>query len=210
MDAQTVLLTDDELVAVALDRESFWPGPLPTVDIEDVAALTAAALRGQRSLFVRGLLAADRGLDPDLDREIAPLAGQQDCRTVYLADAGFQRASWAYASTHHPAGTRWIVEEVTAAGVHRFVPVSSAENREYFRILLATAVEAGPGTAEEGEPAWLCITAAWAGGAGLVAARRGEVRYLDLGEDGQVTSGDSGEHVPDVEAALDRLLPAEA
>lgn len=206
MDSVETVLTDDELVAIAIDGGSFWPGPLPTVDIEDVEALTASALRGQRSLFVRGLVDGDGELETHLAREIRPLAGRMDSYTVYLADAGFQRASWAFATAHYETRTDWVIEEVSAPGVHRFVHVAPAENREYFRILLATAVEAGPENPDEDAPAWLCIAAAHADGAAVTAARRGEIRLVRLGVDGreEPTATDSGSVTVDV--ALDRLL----
>ena len=49
-----MVLTDDEIVAVALERRIAWPVPFPTV-ATDVDHLAAAAARGRRSLLVRGL-----------------------------------------------------------------------------------------------------------------------------------------------------------
>lgn len=53
---ETTLLTDDELVALALHAEVQWHGPLPTVNVGDVGELERAAARGVRSLGVRGLI----------------------------------------------------------------------------------------------------------------------------------------------------------
>lgn len=210
MDSTDLVLTDDELVAIAADGASFWPGPLPTVDIEDVESLTAAALRGQRSLFVRGLLTEVGALEGDVARVVAPIAGRMDSYTVYLADAQFQRASWGFATTHYATSAGWVVEEVSAPGVHRFVRATTTENRDYFRILLATAVEAGPESADPDAPVWLCIAAADADGATVAAAHRDEIRYVRLGTDGRETSSAIDAQPAGVDVAVDRLLAGSA
>lgn len=53
---QGLLLSDDELVAVAMRSGRAWKASLPTVAIDDNAELIRAAARGHRSLLLRGLL----------------------------------------------------------------------------------------------------------------------------------------------------------
>lgn len=206
MDVTETVLTDDELVAIAADAGSFWPGPLPTVDIEDVEALIAAALRGQRSLFVRSRVTEEGVLDAALAGVVAPLAGRMDSYSVYLADARYQRANWGFATTHYATSTGWVIEEVSAVGVHRFFGVEEGETRDYFRILLATAVEAGPEDRDEDSPVWLCIAATDAEGATVAAARRGEIRYVRLDADGRERTTTVDREPESVDAALDRLF----
>lgn len=52
------LLTDDEILAVSLHGGSNWPAMLPSV-AESVPLRTVAAMRGVRSMLVRGLASAE-------------------------------------------------------------------------------------------------------------------------------------------------------
>jgi len=55
----SAILTDDELVAIAVRAGAAWKGLLPTVSVDSVASLLRAAFRGNRSLVVRGLCSSD-------------------------------------------------------------------------------------------------------------------------------------------------------
>jgi hypothetical protein len=55
-----MLLTDDEIVAVAVKLGVTWPYPLPTVE-RSAEGLLAARSRGGRSLMVRGLATIEEG-----------------------------------------------------------------------------------------------------------------------------------------------------
>ena len=62
-----IVLTDDEIAAVALEGHLAWPVPLPTV-VTDIDHLAAAATRGRRSLLVRGLATpSDSGVEVAAD-----------------------------------------------------------------------------------------------------------------------------------------------
>lgn len=81
-----VLLTDDEIVAMVAATRTPWPYGLPTVPADD-RALTAAGLRGLRTLAVRGLVRTGTGAgveySPDLSeaREVCRHCGSPRGRT---------------------------------------------------------------------------------------------------------------------------------
>ncbi|MDY7540846.1 hypothetical protein QN345_10105 [Cryobacterium sp. 10I1] len=87
----TIVLTDDELVAVAVEQRSEWLGNLPTVSASDAADLLKASARGYRSLAVRSLLSAnspgDSRLAPELLVAVGSAVGQRPLLYVYIADA---------------------------------------------------------------------------------------------------------------------------
>lgn len=56
----SLVLTDDEVLAVIQRWEVPWHGALPTVHIDDEEDVARAIVRGWRALLVRGLLAEDR------------------------------------------------------------------------------------------------------------------------------------------------------
>jgi hypothetical protein len=57
--ATWVVVSDDELVALAQSKQGRWLRPLETVDVASPAALAAGIARGYRSLLLRGLLQGD-------------------------------------------------------------------------------------------------------------------------------------------------------
>lgn len=123
----TTLLTDDELVALSVDREQAWPTALPTVPSQSTSALFAAANRGRRSLAVRGLLeelaTGKSPLASNIDDFLRAtrLTGATICptgRPDLVAGGGIVLAA--------PLGARdWICDTFTANGVHRFDRCSS-------------------------------------------------------------------------------------
>ncbi|GGH42221.1 hypothetical protein [Microbacterium album] len=72
-----VRLTDDEIIAAAVELGGEWKGVLPTVDVEDRGELERAAARGVRSFMVRQLI--DEGPDglpsEDVRRLVRPGVG---------------------------------------------------------------------------------------------------------------------------------------
>jgi hypothetical protein len=111
-------LTDDELVALAVDRGRPWPTPLPTVNLEDAKEIQRSALRGLRSLGVRGGL-RDGELIPPLD-EVAAATASQPGLLLYRGDeAGDPRpgSGLGIAVVALP-GSSWLLDEVSASGVH--------------------------------------------------------------------------------------------
>lgn len=175
-----LLLTDDEVVALACARSVAWPGGLPTVDDEDRSQLLAAAFRGDRSLLVRGLRRPD---NPDSEAETLADAviGSPARITVYLGDSTFARATWGLASSHYGGGDEWVLETISPVGIHRFDRQPVDDHLGYLGALLAGGVEAGPKPDQsavvtaEGGPEWLCMLSESATTTTLVAARHGEV-----------------------------------
>lgn len=116
------LLVDDELVALAVRGGGAWPTPLPTLDVEDADQLLAGALRGLRSLAVRGALVG--GETVDSFRTIEAAVGAPPSAVLYRGDdpdgplGGFS----GYAMTATARG--WLLDEVTPAGMHRFSEVT--------------------------------------------------------------------------------------
>lgn len=123
-DEVTSLLTDDEIVALALQSEVIWPVALSTVAVESLAA---AGSRGRRSLAVRGL----RGE-----------SSKESVELLELVTAVGQAKSWsaAFAASEknlEPAGSSTfvfgledgsvVVDIVEAGGVHRLARSTAAD-----------------------------------------------------------------------------------
>ena len=85
----TTLLTDDELVAIAVEQNSEWFGNLPTVETSNATLLANASARGYRSLTVRSLMSetgASR-LDARVLAAVGPAVGHRPEVFAYLADS---------------------------------------------------------------------------------------------------------------------------
>ena len=214
-----LLLTDDEVVAVALDRGTFWPGGLPTVAADDPADLAAASNRGHRSLLVRGLLGDTGRITPGGSLAVATeVAGAAAHVSVFLADDDYRRASWGMASSHFPTATGWVLETITPTGVHHLTVHDADEHRRYLEAVLDSASRLGPAPAPAGEArdgadapggfpgedgavrrtaTSVCILAVAPAGALLARARRGEVGLarVDLAE-GRIAGAEVVASVP--------------
>jgi hypothetical protein len=162
-----LLLTDDEVVAIAEGLRIRWPGGAPTVD-DAGDAIEAAAFRGNRSLLIRRHRTA--GPD-DVARLVEELAAARGRITAYVADDRSMRASWGIASTHYATGASWVLETVNGVGIHRFVRDGIDAHRAYLVALLDAVVALAPETDDER----LCVLAQGDGGAILCTARRGIV-----------------------------------
>jgi hypothetical protein len=119
--SDTLTLTDDEAVTIALLADGNWRPPLATIDDGSDAELTSALLRGRRSLLVRGL-ASDDGTMTGVAAEVMKRFGSGPRAAFLLVDAA---GNWV------PAGvTIYLygasVQDVemnhiiSAAGVHKF------------------------------------------------------------------------------------------
>lgn len=197
-------LTDDELVAIAVDLSGPWLGGLPTVDLGSEESLAASALRGHRSLLVRELLNADGELEGDLPALAGQQVGSRDFIAVYIGDAEHARASWGIASTHYRA-VEWILETVTVLGVHGLSIQPRENHRSYFENLVATALSTGP-EGLDSEDNFLCLTSVSPYGSGTLSARREELWWTP--EDPQ--TGQSGTalglSIRDVSGAVESLM----
>jgi hypothetical protein len=185
---QPLVLTDDEVVAIATDRGTFWPGALPTVDAHSVECLAAASFRGHRSLLVRSLLDETGRPSHRLQEMAGVLAGRCDVLVAYLGDDNLQRSGWGPASTHRAEGGRWLQESISPVGAHVLAWRTADSQREYLQELLLAAISAGPvGDDRHGEreregtpaglsgprlPAWLCVAVPEDDAVHVVAAQK--------------------------------------
>ncbi len=118
---ETLALTDDEAVTVALLADGTWRPPLPTVDDGSDAELTAALIRGRRSLVVRGLADPD-GAMSGAAAEVLKRFGTGPRAAFLLVDAA---GNWVpggitiylYGTTVEDVEMSHIID---AAGVHYF------------------------------------------------------------------------------------------
>ena len=174
-DAQ--ILTDDEVVAIGVRRSLPWPGGAPTVT-SDEHAIEGAAFRGDRSLFVRGLLTDDDDIGGEIFALTRSVFDARGRILVYLGDEAFGLSSWEHASVHYPATDGWVLETITPLGVHRLSRRPLADHRIFLETLLSSVVEHGPArdSADGARNAvWLCVLSLGADGARLAAARRDSV-----------------------------------
>ena len=181
MDDDSLLLTDDEVVALGLSAGQLWPAALPSVDVQEDAAVSAAGFRGNRSLVVRGLRTEDG--TSHAETTAAGVLGAERRVNVYLGDHDYRVTSYAISSAHHrgPSGD-WLFETVSVVGVHRLAARPVDDHRAYLRALLEAAVAHGPEPdgSGEGGASWFCVTAETAASGAIVAARRSEVLMGEL------------------------------
>jgi hypothetical protein len=123
--AQSFLLTDDEVVALAALLEQPWPTGLATVP-ETVDGMGQAAIRGIRALAVRGLLTGDPGaaegyvIDPDLAAAVDGFLQAPRRVGAYLAPADAPDVLAGASITAAAIGDGWWLDATTAQGVHGF------------------------------------------------------------------------------------------
>ena len=112
-----ILLTDDEVAAIAVRAGLRWPTPLPTV-APAADSLQASIHRGIRSLVVRGLDA-----EGACDEEALVLgAAKADSWITAYVGPGLGPAVVAGTSTFgfRVGDAHWVVDAVAPAGVHSF------------------------------------------------------------------------------------------
>jgi hypothetical protein len=188
-----LLLTDDEVIALAADRGVLWPAGLPSVDVDVPEAVSAATFRGNRALVARGLR-TDDGSSSAETVALAVLTATHRT-TVELVDDDGSIASYGISSAHHrtPDG-RWCFEVVTPLGIHQLAIVPVEDHAAYLRALIEAAVSAGPQTS-----GWLRARSEGAVGSVAVVAR---------GDALLVRRSDEEPAAVTVDAALELLLPA--
>lgn len=172
-----LLLTDDEVAALAATRSATWPGGTPTLDLADHEQAAAAAFRGSRSLLVRGLRGeVGQGSEVEAMAEVAISAA--GAITVYLGSSDFRRVGWGLASSHYAGDSDWLLETISPVGIHRLGWQPAHDHLVFLEALLQAAVDAGPETAGETtktQAEWLCMLAVGPRGATLTAAKRGSI-----------------------------------
>jgi hypothetical protein len=181
-----ILLTDDEIVAVAADAGTPWPSRLPTVDVSDDAALTAAAQRGWRSLSVRELSSAPVPID-----RLHPIFTARPIVETYLADDQLVRLDGATASIYYRTPDQeWIVEVTTAIGVHAYRFIGAAAAATLLEEALDSAVTAGPptvssapGTERQATATGFCLLGRVDGALRVLTANRGGLAVAEFADD---------------------------
>ncbi len=205
---ESLLLTDEEVVALAARHDSAWPGGIPTADGTE-SAVREAVFRGDRSLYVRGLRSDDGGLTPGLADLLDAVLNSHRRIVGYLGDADYQRDGWGMASAHYAAADDWVFEAVNPLGIHEFVHRPRDEHRSYMETSLQAALDGGPDqlSGRGDSPAWFCLLADTPEGGLIAAARRGDLRLAELEGDGEgEVSVVRDDPVECVGVAVERLL----
>ena len=198
-----VLLTDDEIVALAGSAGSSWPLPLLTV-ASDSRAIKAAAFRGLRSLIVRGLATPlQRGLTtiaPDLAGLIAHAAAATSVSIAHVS--GMDAAGLAGASVAaFSADGRVVRDVVNVTGVHAIEDSNIADSRSALREFAFTRFSPEPDT--QLSPSG-CVMVAVSGIDRVARVRPGVVE-LGLAPTSDHTRFDPQESVTDF-SAVDEIL----
>lgn len=180
-------LTDDELTAVAVELNGAWPLPLPTVAVEDATALEAAALRGLRSLILRGGYDADTGLTPSLS-SLAQVLGSTTALVAYVGDDDGRVLGWDVGYGAAPSSDGWLLDEINALGVHRLSWVASDDAVAEFFTTVLSAVADGQVPAGDGRA--LCLSRATGSGARVLAVSPTARQLLELDADARPVSRD--------------------
>lgn len=125
-----ILLTDDEVVALSALDGAPWPIGLSTV-AGDVAGVRAAALRGVRSLAVRGLLGSGDSHSPRIVDELASAvrAFLHSRKRVgaYVARISAPESMAGASITAAIEGADWWTEASTSDGIHAIRRTTAAE-----------------------------------------------------------------------------------
>lgn len=169
--------TDDELVCIAADVEAPVPVPVATVDVNDEQSFVIAGLRGQRSLFVRGLLDPDR-VDERILALQEGLTGQ--ARLICFAgDTHFLRFAPVPATTWLPVGSGFLRVEEGPLGTHVATQESTAATRDAVTEVLRAAESTDPSAKSEGGlDLWICFVAVTKDVVEGIAFRRGEALHV--------------------------------
>lgn len=195
-----IVLTDDEVVAVALREDAVWSSPLPTLVDADTAALTNAAARGWRSLNVRGLVELDM-LSEVLSSCARPvLEGKVVVRTFLVDDQDNILTAGNASSCYVGGEASRLVEFVTPDGVHQFVEVAPESCCRFYEDASATAYLKGVEVPDDWpdalpRPAAFCLAVVDGGAVSVARLGRDEAQVLLAG-------GTKPEAVADLAAAL--------
>ena len=179
--------TDDEVLSMVADAEAPVPVILATVDVNDEEAVIAAALRGQRSLSVRGLLAPDR-VDPGVLRVQEGMAAPARF-TTFAGNRELDRAIALPGTTWFPvAGGLVRLEEGsmgTFTALEDTVDDALAEITAWFDVARDAVSDIADG---EGPELWVCLASITADGVAGIAARTGQLWVTTLEPGAEATT----------------------
>ena len=201
--------TDDEILTMAVDADVPVPVLLVSVDLDDEDGVIAAALRGQRSLSVRGLVAPDR-VDPVVLQVQEAMAAPTRF-TTFAGSRSLDRAIALPATTWFPVAGGLVRLEEGAMGTFTVlddtVDEATDEITTWFDVARdAVASDAGG----DGPELWVCLAAITATGVHGIAARTGELcaTMLDAGAEPTTESRSSADAHDLIASVLARAVPA--
>lgn len=144
--SKQVLLSDDEIVAAAVQLGKDWRASLPTVSVEDPADLLKAAARGNRSLYLRGLLtgAENAELAPQVSALVSRVAGTLPEHLGYAARASEPRvvAGLRFAIFESTQGNKVLVVTLPN-GINEISEIEPARASEFVTAFAFAPLHAG-------------------------------------------------------------------
>lgn len=179
--------TDDEILSMAVDAEAPVPVLLATIDVDDADAVVAAALRGQRSLSVRDLVAPGR-VDPAV-RRVQEAMASPAWFTTFAGNRELDRVIALPAATWFPvAGGLVRLEEGTMGTFTVLDDTADAALAEITTWFDAARDAVSDLTDEEGPELWVCLAAITASGVDGIAARTGQLCATTLRPGAEATT----------------------
>ena len=155
-----LMLTDDEIAAVALSLRRPWPAALPTVGLVP-EEIIAAATRGLRAMAVRGLMEPVEdnvfGRPVTAVRDLLGSSLESGLRCAVLttgADLVPLEAGPAYYHFGSDSDLTWLTDAVRLAGVHALARLDRVDCVDLVIGLLAQAWRS---TEVSGSGEWLCV-----------------------------------------------------
>ena len=153
-----VLLTDDEIVALALRSGVAWRAPLPTVG-QSEEELTRAAARGWRALLVRELVVDRDHPAPELQDVLAAQEAKIIART-FVADAnGVPLDGTSWSTYYRLTDGHVLIEVISSEGVHSFTTGTVDECSSLITAAVDTVQREGVPDRSETGAAGFCVVA---------------------------------------------------
>ncbi|UXA19101.1 hypothetical protein [Mycobacterium sp. SMC-4] len=158
---ETALLTDDEIVAICAADGRPWPLSLATVGTT-TEELTRAGVRGMRSLMVRRLTGSNAdapGVRPNalIARDVAAFLDAPYRVGAYIAPRSDHSVLAGAAVTAAKSDDGWVLDTVTAAGVHA-LRAATPEEAEDAILALAQSAYSGELFADiDDVDQWACV-----------------------------------------------------
>ena len=129
----SVIVADDEVVALAIAAGGAWLGPLPTVDESSRDDLLSAAARGMRSLRVRALTEGGEAFRAVAERLVGRGVNRLPFVYGYMADeADLQRLNGiSFTAFNDGVDKDELLVVTTTDGVSQFVEMSAPALRRF-------------------------------------------------------------------------------
>ncbi len=214
----TITLTDDEAIAIAVGQNAVWTTPMFTVDTGSKDAMLKAAIRGARSLLVRGLAIVRDGkaivADELLSLAHGMLNGTGTVVVYATADPALMNAVGACLYFHPCEHDQWVGEFVRQEGVRELGVLSAAQVTGVIQEFCRHTLAEGLTSQQSDAPVSLIVAAAPRVGMPAVAVRQGSMligKFVDDPADGIRMAG-VGAQDPgsSLSSAIDEVLVAVA